>query len=314
MAANSSLPELPPCPGAFNQKESDFKKGLKMRSIESLLIIFVMVCVISSLSCSKTDRASIPDLQTNHAKQNKETEVLLNSVKQGGDLRKEARSQLIAMGQKATPELIKNLESSDFIIRWEIVNIFGMTKEPHAVEALVDRVLKDDNSHVRWRALWALTQIDDPAIPDRLQKALQTQKDKERWNAAVGCSMFGVREALPFLHENLKSSDEFTAWEAVNALSRMHDQTSVSHIRSIMKERGQRIRRECALTLGKMGYPEGQSALIEALEDQDSGVRWRAVMGLAKAKDNRVRKALMDMKRQEKDPEVLKHLNRALRS
>src|SRR5687768_1286033 len=71
--------------------------------------------------------------------------------------RAQARQQLIALGTAATPVLITQGKHPDFTVRWEVVNILGEISDPAAVAFLSDKVVDDDNPHVRWRAMWALS-------------------------------------------------------------------------------------------------------------------------------------------------------------
>ena len=221
--------------------------------------------------------------------------------------------QLIAMGRGATGELIAHFTSPEFTIRWEIANILGSTRDPDAADALVDRILHDANSHVRWRSLWALSQVEAPGIGEAFLKALPAADGRLKMNAAVGCSMFGVKEALPVLYENLHSADAFTAWEAVNALSRIHEPSSVEHLEVTFDRADARLRRECVLSLGKMRYPAAWDLSIRALDDSDPGVRWRAAMVLADRSEDRAQAALERRRGIETDPEVIRHLDRSLK-
>ena len=241
------------------------------------------------------------------------TNQLVQELKKGSEERKEAREQLINRGREVTDELLRHFDSPDFTVRWEVANILGILQDPKGVKPLVNHVLGDDNSHVRWRALWALTQIEDPEIPGLFRKALESEDETTRWNAAVGSSMFHVREALPVIYEGLKAENEFAAWEGVNALARMHEEASVEHLRKVLERPSSRLRRESVISLGKMKYPEAREILVGMLDDEDEGVRWRSAMGLSSVKDEKVRKALEARLEVETDEDVIKHLKNALR-
>ena len=94
----------------------------------------------------------------------KKVDQLVEELTKGRDARKAAREQLIAFGRDATDDLLRHFDSPEFTIRWEVSNILGILEDPKGVEPLVEHVLRDNNSHVRWRSLWALSQIDDPSI------------------------------------------------------------------------------------------------------------------------------------------------------
>ena len=246
-------------------------------------------------------------------RKSKKVDQLVQELTKGRDARKAAREQLVALGRDVTDDLLRHFDSPEFTVRWEVSNILGILEDPKGVGPLVERVLRDDNSHVRWRSLWALSQIEDPTITDRFRKALEKEEGSARWNAAVGCSMFDVREGLPVIYEGLKSKDQFVAWEAVNALSRMHEKESVKHLREVLDGSSVRFKRECAVSLGKMKYPEARETLVDLLDDEDAGVRWRAAMSLSNFKDDVTRKALEARLEVEKDDDVLRHLHSSLK-
>jgi HEAT repeat protein len=292
---------------------------MRFRSLLLLALLFAafsfFLCHCDDEKVEKTEKGSEPPQTSEKASplDSFSVDQLVQEFTKGSEARKKAREQLTARGKEVSDDLIRYFDSSEFTIRWEVANFLGSLRDPKGVESLVDHVLRDDNSHVRWRSLWALTQITDPTIPDRFRKELDNEDGTIRWNAAVGSSMFDVREALPVIYEGLKSSDEFAAWEGVNALSRMHEKDSVEHLREVLARPSLRLKRETAISLGKMRYPDARDLLVETLDDEDSGVRWRAAMSLSNFKDDLVRKALEARQKVETDKEVIKHIDNSLR-
>lgn len=209
-------------------------------------------------------------------------EALLARLLVGKSERDEARAAIVARGRAATPELLLGFSSPEFTIRWEVANILGMTRDPAAVPALVDRVLNDVNPHIRWRSLWALGLIADARTPTLLRDGLASTDPTVHWNAAVGCSMFNVAAGVATLRAGTRSTDEFQAWEAVNALSRLPSAESVAVLGSALDPtRPARVRREATLALGKHIEFDGTRSILEAaLRDADPEVRWRAARSL----------------------------------
>lgn len=241
-------------------------------------------------------------------------EQLLEELTKGKDRRKRARATILAMGPSATALLIANFGSPLFTVRWEIANILGATRDPRAIESLVDRVLHDHNSHVRWRSLWALGNMpQSPAIAAHFRAALHSDVDSVRWNAAVGGSMFSVWEALPVIRTGIHSTNRFRVWEAIDALSRLPDRSSVALLDTVVNRPDVWLRREAVLALGRLQqYPASTDRLIVSLEDEDAGVRWRAAMSLAKTNRATAVEALRRRLRIESDPLVIEHLEEAL--
>jgi HEAT repeat protein len=227
--------------------------------------------------------------------------------------RNEARKAIVAMGTEATPYLMTRMKDKDFTIRWEMANILGSLEDPRAVPALVENVLHDAEPHVRWRSLWALNEYpSDTETLQLLRRALASSNEAEKWNAAVGLSMFKAPECLPIIHAGLTHSDPWRRWESVNALGRVHDASSVAHLAGVLKRAGTRERTEAVMSLGGIGSAEAADVLVAALADPEPGVRWRACMQLGDIGGTRTRPALEKLRATETDPMVLKHLNRSL--
>jgi len=212
--------------------------------------------------------------------------------------RKQAREALIAIGAAAIPVLIDASYDEDDWIRWEAVNALGSIAfdQPlaviEAIPALVDRALYDSNSHPRWRSLWALSSfsqevVDGQVVPS-LQAGFDSEDERVLWNAAVASAYFGRIEAVPFLNQSLDSEDAFQAWEAVYCLGMVHNEESVALLAAILTDFGSyevRLVQEAALTLGRIGDPAAVPALLIALENPESGVRWRAAQALEELGD-----------------------------
>ncbi|OGL41827.1 MAG: hypothetical protein A2161_18665 [Candidatus Schekmanbacteria bacterium RBG_13_48_7] len=284
---------------------------MKFYRFLGIVIIFIHL-IIFPCCAKKTDQEKKPSKQSEVSQQSGDVASLVQQLTKSRELRTEARKKLISLGKAATAGLISYKESSEFTIRWEIANILGSTKDPAGLDTLINFVLRDENPHVRWRSIWALSQHDDPSIGERFRSYFNDGNKTIRWNAAVGGSMFSVKETLPILKEGLSSPDDFTAWEAVNALSRIFDQESVKLLIPILEGSVERVRRESVLSLGKMKYPEARDLLIKYLSDKDPGVRWRSAMSLANYSDPSVRKALENQLKVEKDTETISQIQKSL--
>jgi HEAT repeat protein len=132
------------------------------------------------------------------------------------------------------------------------------------------------------------------------------------WNAAVGLSMLGSTDCLPLIHAGLQRADSWQRWEAINALGRVHDDTSVATILAALPALVDRDRNEAALALGMIGGDAALDALIGLLRDPEPSVRWRAAMGLGQARDVRGIAPLEALLVTETDPLVTEHARRAL--
>lgn len=218
--------------------------------------------------------------------------LILNLTSEDYDTRFKASTNLAEIGKEAAPYVISflekqpyyNVDSSGFRARWESVNVLGKVKDERAVDSLVRRVLDDEESHVRWRSLWALSSIDSNKTVRLLFDNLGSEDQFVRWNAAVGLGYFGNKKSIPVLLEGLKSEDDWIKWEAVYVLGILKDSSTTSNLIKMLDDNSVRIRQETCLTLGKIGDEKAVPYLVKALDDESSEVRWRAASALADLK------------------------------
>ena len=122
---------------------------------------------------------------------------------------------------------------------------------------------------------------DDERIIPELLKALREGDDRVRWNAAIAFSNMDRKEAVAVLKEGLKAHSDWIQWEAVNALGRVHDETTVGELLSLLKSSSDKgVRQETILSLGRIGDTKAMSAIVEMLSDKSPDIRWRAALAL----------------------------------
>ncbi len=151
--------------------------------------------------------------------------------------RKEAREGLLSLGAAAVPPLILATESENALLRWEAVNLLGTLGDLRATDAVLHVAMTDSEVHARWRANWAITNLDDGTVVPRLIAGLDDEDPTVAWNAAVTLSLFGTVEAVPFLHQGLDATG-WRQWEAVNALGRVWNDGTAPKLIVVLQEGG----------------------------------------------------------------------------
>jgi len=230
------------------------------------------------------------------------------------DRRSEARAAIVALGREATPYLLERMRDPVFTIRWEMANVQGDIRDERARPALVDNVVRDSDPHVRWRSIWALNEMPESGDAETtrlLLEELRGADEGDRWNAAVGLSMFGSAAGLDLIHAGLRSEDSWRRWEAINALGRVHDERTPALLAEVLKTGTVKERSEAVLSLGRTERPQALEPLIAALADPAADVRWRAAMSLVGRSDPKLRPALERLQADE-DAEVRRQAKRAL--
>ena len=215
-------------------------------------------------------------------------------------------------------ELIVATEDVNWKVRWDAVNELGTRRDPLGIPALVNRALVDDNSHPRWRSLWALGLVDrsgTEAIPLLLAGLEHTDPLVVR-NAAVALASFGQAEARAELIRGLNDPDTYRRWEAVFSLKSIGDPEVANALITVLNgkvEAVTRVRQEAALTLGRIGGEGVAPALFTALQDDPSpDVRWRAAAALSRLGDASVISDLEVVLATEEDPKVRENIEGAI--
>ena len=226
--------------------------------------------------------------------------------------RKEAREGLLSLGAAAVPPLILATESENALLRWEAVNLLGTLGDLRATDAVLHVAMTDSEVHARWRANWAITNLDDGTVVPRLIAGLDDEDPTVAWNAAVTLSLFGTVEAVPFLHQGLDATD-WRQWEAVNALGRVWNDETAPKLIVVLQEGPEDVRKEAALSLGRIGGEGALAALLEALSDDPSfEVRWRAAMMIGHIGDKETVTLLIEIRAKEEHQFVIEQIDEAI--
>jgi hypothetical protein len=121
--------------------------------------------------------------------------------------RQSAREKLVAMGQAATPVLIRLLEDPHSRVRWEAALALKDISDPAAVDALVV-ALRDEEGDVRWVAAEALAGIGKASLIPLLRSLTEHADSFELRDSAPVVIGFlqdpGLREMLEPVHEALR--------------------------------------------------------------------------------------------------------------
>lgn len=176
-----------------------------------------------------------------------------------------AASSLGRIGELAVEPLIETLSSSrDVLVRRNAAIALGNTKDPRAVEPLVNAIREDD-SFVRISAAMALAEIkDDRAIGP----LLAIIKEEPRYRIIIGHAIgkFGEPAIDPLL-EMLNHSDSKVRYAAATALSDIQNPRIIEPMIKALEDEDSGVRREAIKALGKQNDPRAVLPLITMLRD-----------------------------------------------
>ena len=156
--------------------------------------------------------------------------------------------------ETAVPALLSVIRDSSAAVRYAAVEALGNLQDPRAVDALVQALRTDTDARVREAAAESLGEIDSPrAVPGLI--------------AALGAERVAAVRAK-------------IAW----ALGEIDDARAVDVLSTVVRDNEVEVRRQAVWALGEIGSPAGAPALMVALRDSDVETRKQAVWGLGETK------------------------------
>jgi hypothetical protein len=183
----------------------------------------------------------------------------------------QAAQKLGSLGSAAMDALIRALKKKDKHIRLGIIEALTVIRDPHAVEALT-QTLKDESSEVRWETAIALGEIGDARATGPLVHALKDHDKYVRFGAAFALAKIGWKPA-----DDTEKAFYFAGmqeWKAV----KMMGKSAIPALSHILNDRDSNVRQKVIELFGEIGDPDATPALIRSLGDENTEVRWRAVL------------------------------------
>lgn len=175
------------------------------------------------------------------------------------------------------PLILTAVSGTDWEARVSAVELLGTLGDPRAVEPLITIVTEETGGEVRKEAVIALAKLGDPRAVKALTVPLGADDEETRQVAAVALGKFVPSDKVESLaREATTSALIATLRDPESRLSR-----GVSAYPGWVRAR----KLEAAEALGEVGGTRAVDALVDALEDEDTGVRQMVVRALARQKD-----------------------------
>lgn len=133
-----------------------------------------------------------------------------------------------------------------------------------AVEPLIT-ALRDEDSHVRWRAARALGEIADGRAVEPLLAALQDEDSDMRLHVTEALGAIGDARAVAPLIIALRDEDSDLQWYAAEALGAIGDARAVEPLIMVLRDQGYDMRWSAAEALGAIGDVRAVEPLLSAL-------------------------------------------------
>jgi HEAT repeat protein len=182
-----------------------------------------------------------------------------------------AAQALGSLGTPAMDALVRALKKRDKHLRLGIIEALTVIRDPQAVAALTD-TLKDASSEVRWETAIALGEIGDERATVPLVQALKDHDKYVRFGAAFALAKIGWKPA-----DDTEKAFYFAGmqeWKAV----KMMGKSAIPALSHILNDRDSNVRQKVIGILGEIGDPDATPALVRSLADENTEVRWKAVL------------------------------------
>jgi HEAT repeat protein len=151
---------------------------------------------------------------------------------------------------------------------------------PDAVKPLRER-LSNHETDVRWWAVRALAEVQDPRVPELLTRALSDPDKAVRWCAGVALRKHPSKEAVPILLRLLSDEDALIRRLAGDALVAIGSPVVLQLI-EILQHGVHLSRLEAVRALARIADERSIPALFKALEDSSALIEYWASEGLEK--------------------------------
>ncbi len=218
-------------------------------------------------------------------------------------VRAEAARRLGESGEKAAvPSLIDALRDPQPIVRRAAARALGQIKDGTAADALRE-ALGDADANVRAGAAYALGEIKDPRAAARLVEALGDPAWAVRDQAAWALREIADPQTARTLIASLKQQ-RADAEQVVWILGRLDPERAAASFAGLLEDNEPGVRRRAIEALAMLRTEAAFEPLLAALGDGDAAVRRAAVEALGKLGDARAKKPLRQLVARENDPAV----------
>ena len=196
---------------------------------------------------------------------------------------------------KDVDSLIKDLKDENSTIRADAAKTLGEINDTKAVYPLI-QALKDDNESVRAEAATSLGNTKDDQAVYPLIQALTDRKPVVRFEIANALVEIGKSAVEPLIQALKDKKENSSVREyAASALGEINDTRAVDPLIQALNDDDSGVRWNSAYALGTIGDVRAVQPLIRALKDNDSIVRGFAGIALEKINVSKQAANLIDV-------------------
>jgi HEAT repeat protein len=161
----------------------------------------------------------------------------------------------------------------------------------------IGRLLGDEDENVKISAAYAMAKIGSPDSLEVVRKAIVSNDQKVRANAALLLGKSGDRSALKFLYWALRheDSDDKVRFQAAEAIARLGDERIYPKLWAMLISAYHDDRVFGVRAMGTLGTMEAKNALLTMLDDDVLEVRLAAAEQLGALGENAGEAEVLDV-------------------
>lgn len=166
-------------------------------------------------------------------------------------------------------------------VRRVAVTVIAEELDP-ASRGVLRKALRDDDELVRLKSAEALARLGETDAVDFLVELLRSSEEATtsvRVPAAEALGKAG-KSALDYLLKKISDRDPMVRWGVVSALGEIGHRRAVPALVKALEDENADVRSASAEALGKIADPESAEVLARALADPNERVRWFARLAL----------------------------------
>jgi HEAT repeat protein len=210
--------------------------------------------------------------------------------------------------------IFTQLAHPDWETRLKAVKSLAELNNAIVIPGLIDRVLNDVSTHVRWRSIESLKAHDSyrDEIISLLLAGLKEREPEIVKNSAVALALYGNEQAKDHLKIMLQDELEIRRREAVFALGEFGSADIIFYLYPVLDqnlESDESIREEAVKVIGRIGNSQSIPYLLGVLgSDVNEGVRVHSAIALGNLGDLTIVAKLEELYLNEQSLLVLPHI------
>lgn len=203
----------------------------------------------------------------------------LLEMSQEEDCADDIRRALVFIGRDK-PESLLRLFDTDIVHQRRFMSEVTSAIVSPVYYDILERMLGDDDGHVRSAAAVSIAKLGDPRAVDKLKNLLTDPYEDVQEAAVAALSNLGAALKADDIIAMLRSEESVLRRNAARLLGNMKTTAAVEELGFALKDDDTRVRKAVVGALASIGTEEAVKYLTFALTDEDPDIRISAVLSL----------------------------------